>query len=51
MEEINKLKMEDVNPEDGRLFAYVYTGDSGSFELQRKAHKLFTGQQKQSDRI
>ena len=51
MEEINKLKMEDVNPEDGRLFAYVYTGDSGSFELQRKAHKLFTGLQKQSDKI
>ncbi len=37
------LKAEEVNPESGRLFAYVYTGDSSSFELQRRAFKMFTG--------
>ena len=43
MSEMNKLKAEELNAEDGRMFAYVYTGESSSFELQRKAHKMFTG--------
>ena len=41
--EMNRLKAEEISPEDGRMFAYVYTGDSSSFELQKKGHKLFTG--------
>ena len=40
---MKKLKAEEIKAEDGRMFAYVYTGDSSSFEIQRKAHNLFTG--------
>ena len=43
MDEMKKLKAEELNAEDGRMFAYVYTGDNSSFELQRKVHKMFTG--------
>ena len=40
---MNKLKAGEENAEDGRMFAYVYTGNTDTFELQRKAYNLFCG--------
>lgn len=43
LEEMTKLKSQDHNPEEGKMFAYVYTGDGDSFAAQRKAYDMFTG--------
>jgi sphinganine-1-phosphate aldolase len=40
--ELKKLKAAEKDPEDSRLFAYVYTGNDEHFELQKKAFDLFT---------
>ncbi len=40
---MKEIKSKDENPEDGKLFAYVYTGSDDSFAAQQKAYDLFTG--------
>ena len=37
------LKQGEHNPEEGRLFAYVYTADGDLFDTQRKAYDMFAG--------
>ena len=44
LDEMKKLKAQEINPEDGKMFAYVYTGEGDSFEAQRKAFDMFTGE-------
>ena len=41
---MEQWKAKDINPEDGKIFAYVYTGDGDTFELQTKAYDMFCGQ-------
>ena len=41
--EMKKLKDAEINPEDGKVFAYVYTAEGDTFDLQKKAFDMFTG--------
>jgi hypothetical protein len=43
MPELEKLKAADINAEEGKIFAYVYTGEGDNFEMQQAAHEFFTG--------
>ena len=40
---MKKLKDAEINPEDGKVFAYVYTAEGDTFDLQKKAFDMFTG--------
>ena len=40
---MNTLKAAEINPEDGKVFAYVYTAEGDTFELQQKAFDMFSG--------
>jgi hypothetical protein len=42
--EMVKIKESEIDPEDGKMFAYVYTGEGDHFKLQQKAYDMFTGQ-------
>ena len=37
------IKAGEINPEEGKVFAYVYTAEGDTFELQRDAYDMFTG--------
>ena len=41
--EMKTLKDAEINPEDGKVFAYVYTAEGDTFDLQKKAFDMFTG--------
>ena len=43
LKEMDVLKQGEHNPEEGRLFAYVYTADGDLFDTQRKAYDMFAG--------
>ena len=43
LKEMDVLKQGEQNPEEGRLFAYVYTADGDLFDTQRKAYDMFAG--------
>ena len=43
MQEMADIKGGDIKPEDGKIFAYVYTSEGDTFETQRKAFDMFTG--------
>ena len=51
LEEMLKLKSQEINPEDGKMFAYVYTGEGDTFDAQRKAFDMFTGEELQHSYI
>ena len=38
-----QIKKGDVDPEDGKIFAYVYTSEGDTFETQRRAFDMFQG--------
>ena len=35
LQEMKTIKAGEINPEDGKVFAYVYTAEGDTFELQR----------------
>ncbi|CAH1773626.1 unnamed protein product [Owenia fusiformis] len=39
--EMEVLKQGEIDPEDGKIFAYVYTAGSENFKIQQKAFSLF----------
>merc|ERR1712226_76807 len=41
LEEMEKLKGGDQNPEEGKLFAYVYTAEDDTFDAQTEAYDKF----------
>ena len=43
LQEMKTIKAGEINPEDGKVFAYVYTAEGDTFELQRSAFDMFTG--------
>ena len=44
LEELKKLSNADqTDLTEGRLFAYVYTGNDEHFDLQKKAYAMFEG--------
>jgi len=54
LKEMKTAKAGEQDPEDGRMFAYVYTAESDNFALQRKAYDMFaesTGLSVEHDRL
>ena len=42
---MEQIKGSDQNPEDGKLFAYVYTAENDTFDAQTEAYDKFCGKQ------
>lgn len=54
LKKLNELKATEKQPEEGRLFALVYTGNDEHFDVQKKAFDLFaekTGLSPQHDEL
>jgi len=44
LEQLKQLSAADKSTlAEGRFFAYVYTGEDGQFDLQKKAYAMFEG--------